>query len=56
MKYFVQTKNTVIKYCRRDDEDSIEAFCDSGYGGDKETRGSTTGFVIFHGGGPISWC
>ena len=34
----------------------IEAYCDSDFAEDPETRRSTTGFVIFYGGGPIAWC
>lgn len=34
----------------------ILAYCDADYAGDPQTRKSTTGYVIFYSGGPISWC
>ena len=33
----------------------VHGFCDSDYGGDVDTRRSTTGYVIIAGGGPIQW-
>jgi hypothetical protein len=33
----------------------IKAFCDSDYAGDRDTRMSVTGFIIFVAGAPISW-
>ena len=33
----------------------IEAFCDSDYSGDRDTRISVSGFIIFVNGCPISW-
>ena len=36
-------------------EYSINAFCDSDYAGDYETRRSTSGFIIYINGSPIVW-
>jgi len=35
---------------------SLEAFCDSNWAGDLDTRWSTTGFGIFLGPCLVSWC
>lgn len=53
-RYLVSTTSDGITY---DDpnSDKLIAFCDSDYAGDTETRKSTTGFIIFYCGGPISW-
>ena len=37
------------------DEWSMKAFCDSDYAGDKDTRISVTGFIIYINGAAISW-
>lgn len=36
-------------------ECKLYAFCDSGWGNDKDTRRSVTGYVIFMNGNPMSW-
>lgn len=56
MKYLVGSKNYGVMYNKTDNEDIIDAFCDADYAGDEDTRRSTTGYIIFFGGGPISWC
>ena len=38
-----------------DDYYTINAFCDSDYAGDYETRQSTSGFIIYINGSPIVW-
>lgn len=55
MKYLVGSKTIGIVYKKTVDENKIEAFCDADYAGDVDTRRSTTGYIIFYGGGPISW-
>ena len=56
MKYLVGTTNCGVEYQRTIDGETIEAYCDADYAGDVQTRRSTTGYIIFYGGGPISWC
>ena len=34
----------------------LKAYCDSDYAGDKDTRQSITGYVIYFQGSPVSWC
>ncbi|MFS8006619.1 putative RNA-directed DNA polymerase [Helianthus anomalus] len=34
----------------------VRGFCDADYGGDLDTRRSTTGYVFLYGSSPISWC
>lgn len=38
------------------DEDFVEAYTNSDFAGDPETRRSTIGYVIFYGEGPVAWC
>ena len=44
-----------IKDGRNSEIIKVVAFCDSDYAGDKETRKSVTGFIIYLNGVPISW-
>ena len=58
IKYVKTTKDLGISYYKKKtapDEPILEAYCDSDYAGDEETRKSTTGFIIFFNGGPVSW-
>lgn len=55
LRYLVDKKNEGICYLRNSNYKQLEAFCDSDFAGDKNTRKSTTGFVIFYCGGPIAW-
>lgn len=49
------TKGHGINYCKNSDCDKLIAYCDSDFGGDIETHKSTTDYIIFFCGGPISW-
>lgn len=55
IKYLNGNRNLGIEYKNDAKPDLIQAYCDSDYAGDIETRRSTTGFVIFFAGGPVSW-
>jgi hypothetical protein len=58
IKYVVATKDKNLKFkpaalCKN--EWKVEAFCDSDYAGDTETRHSVTGYVVFVMGVAIAW-
>ena len=59
IKFVESTKNKclVMDFNGKQKEEFIhvKAFCDSDYAGDKETRKSVTGFMIYINGVPISW-
>jgi hypothetical protein len=59
VKHTIDTKNLALKIApiKPDDEDnwSIVVYSDSDYAGDRETRVSIAGFVIYLLGVPISW-
>ncbi|XP_076280800.1 uncharacterized protein LOC143209270 [Lasioglossum baleicum] len=52
------TKNIGIQFSKQNAQRGNEliGYSDSDFAGDVSTRKSTTGFVIFYGNGPISWC
>lgn len=50
----MRTKDVGITYKKRA-EMRIDGFSDADYAGDKESRKSTTGVVVFLGGAPIVW-
>src|SRR5436190_1971351 len=54
-RYLVSTKGDGISYQNINGEKLI-AYSDSDFAGDSESRKSTTGYIIFFCGGPISWC
>lgn len=60
MRYLGPTKGDGIVYTRRTEDDDgllqVIGYSDSDFAGDTVTRKSTTGFVIYFCGGPISWC
>lgn len=56
LRYLKGTLNNGVCFTNGNDLKCLDAFCDSDYAGDTETRKSTTGYVIFFCGGPISWC
>jgi len=53
-KYLQGSKHLGINYGKEEDE-RLVAYCDADFAGDNETRRSTSGFVVFYGGGPVSW-
>jgi len=58
IKFVIDTKNLAIKVAPTylvNDEWTVVAFSDSDFGGDKETRISVAGFIIYLMGVPISW-
>jgi hypothetical protein len=57
IRYLVHTKNLGIKFQGSDTQDTLDihGWCDSDYAADKPTRRSTTGYVFFVAGGPVSW-
>lgn len=54
-RYLVLNKNNGIKFSNNSDSKKLVAYCDSDFAGDTLTRKSTTGYIIFFCGGPISW-
>ncbi|XP_055585091.1 uncharacterized protein LOC129737944 [Uranotaenia lowii] len=54
VQYLKSTKNYRLKFDPGDGWKLI-GYSDANWGGDIRTRRSTTGFVVFYGGGPISW-
>jgi len=58
IKFVIDTKNLAIKVAPTylvNDEWTAVAFSDSDFGGDKETRISVAGFIIYLMEVPISW-
>jgi hypothetical protein len=58
IKYVFDTKDRCVRLDPQNtDEDEwiVEAFSDSDYGGDKDTRKSVTGYVIFINGALVAW-
>ncbi|KAJ8895529.1 hypothetical protein PR048_000865 [Dryococelus australis] len=53
-KYFKGTSDLGIRFAG-DTSTELFAYCDSNFARDKQTRRSTTGYVIFYCGRPISW-
>lgn len=56
LKYLKGHTEQGITFLNNGKTNLLEAYCDSDYAGDQETRRSTTGYVIYYAGGPISWC
>ena len=55
-RYLGGTKADGITYQKNEMDGVIEAYSDSDFAGDKQTRKSTTGYVVFYANGPINWC
>ena len=55
--FLFKNKNLGIKFIRNqaDQNWKLDAYCDSDWGNDKDTRRSVTGYVIFMNGNPMSW-
>jgi len=56
LKYLKGNINEGIEYKKNGNIKVLEAFSDADFAGDSETRKSTSGYIIFFAGGPISWC
>ncbi|CAB0007815.1 unnamed protein product [Nesidiocoris tenuis] len=54
MKYLKGTLNKGISF-HADSPDDLEVYCDSDYAGDRSSTKSTSGYVIYFNGGPVSW-
>ena len=55
LRYVQHTKGLGLHYARKQNLELV-GFCDSDWGGDPDTRKSTTGYVFLVGGGAFSWC
>ena len=55
LRYLRKTKEKGIVYEETENLELI-AYSDADFAGDTETRRSTSGYVIFFSGGPLSWC
>ena len=54
IRYLAGTKELGIHYSSKG-ENILTGYCDSDWGGDRSSRRSTTGYVFYLNGGPISW-
>ncbi|CAB0004157.1 unnamed protein product [Nesidiocoris tenuis] len=54
MKYLKGTLNKGISF-HANSPDDLEVYCDSDYAGDRSSTKSTSGYVIYFNGGPVSW-
>lgn len=55
-RYLNGSKNMNISYKVQSDLTVLNAYSDSDFAGDAETRRSTTGYIIMYCGGPLQWC
>jgi len=55
LRYLIGKEKEGISYSRNSDTKDLVAYCDSDFAGDKEGRKSTTGYILYFCGGPISW-
>jgi len=56
MKYLNDKINQGIQSNGNEKQNLLEAYCDVDFAGDLATRRNTTGYIIFYGGGALSWC
>jgi len=56
LKYLNGSINQGIYYKSNAKTNCLQAYCDADFAGDQETRRSTTGYIIYYGGGAVSWC
>jgi hypothetical protein len=54
-RYLQHTKDLVLRYDGNDPNELLHGYSDSDWGGDRETRRSTTGYVFIYAGGAVSW-
>ena len=55
IKYVQATRNFGISYPMKEVDVRLQGFCDADHAGDENTGKSTTGFIIYFNGGPVSW-
>merc|ERR1712032_1128033 len=55
LRYLKGSRLWSLKVTRNPDS-SLSAYVDADYGGDLDTRRSTTGYLVYHGLNLISWC
>jgi len=55
LKYVNHSKLRCLTFSKQSKCPNLCAFVDAGYGSDKVTRRSPTGWVVFFGGSPIAW-
>jgi len=56
LKYLNGSTNQGIYYKSNAKFNCLQAYCDADFAGNQETRRSTTGYIIYYGGGAVSWC
>ncbi|KAJ8881030.1 hypothetical protein PR048_017503, partial [Dryococelus australis] len=56
LRYLRGTENLGIRFGGSFPMEELVGFCDDDFVGDPQSRRSTTGYVIYYCGGPISWC
>ncbi|KAJ8865894.1 hypothetical protein PR048_033417 [Dryococelus australis] len=56
LRYLKGTENLGIRCDGSSPMEELVDFCDANFAGDPESRRSTTDYVIYYCGGPISWC
>jgi hypothetical protein len=55
LKYLIGAKDLGIKYGARSQDGMLVGYCDADWGGDRDTRKSTTAYVFMVAGGAVSW-
>jgi hypothetical protein len=55
LRYLAGTTTTGVSFRKGDIDTKLVVFSDSDWAGCKETRRSTSGFLVYFAGGPISW-
>jgi hypothetical protein len=56
LRYLQHSKNAVLQYKSCEDGGTLFGYCDSDWGGDEDSRKSTSGYAFMLAGGCISWC
>ncbi|KAK1419880.1 hypothetical protein QVD17_29300 [Tagetes erecta] len=56
LRFIKGTKDHGIMYKRGRSAKGLVGFCDSSHNTDRDDGRSTTGYVFYYNGGPISWC
>jgi len=59
LRYIKGSSQDGILYQRSNNNESpytLDVYCDSDHGGDRDDCKSTTGYIMFYAGGPVAWC